>query len=73
MCCGRHKKSKSQKLHAKALKKLDNDLDIVRIIDQIYKIKATLKVLVADNTPLISRIQRVYFDEKQVKPRFIES
>ena len=73
MCCCKRKKTKSEKLHARALKKLDNDHDIVRIVDQIHKIKATLKVLVADNTPLIARIQKVYFDEKHVKPRFVLS
>lgn len=32
-----------------AQKKLDNDLDIIQIIDTIYKVKATLKVLVTNS------------------------
>lgn len=44
-CCKRPK-SESQKLRVKAMRKLEKDFDIVRIVDTIHKIKATLKVVI---------------------------
>lgn len=51
------------------MNKLNKDLDIVRLIDTIYKIKATLKVFVADNQHLMNRILKIYHDDKLIKTK----
>lgn len=68
-CCRKGKKSKSEKLMKKAQNKLNSDLDIVRLIDTIYKIKATLKVVVARDSKLVTKIMKIYNDDKLVASR----
>ena len=65
-CCRRYRRTKNDLVLAAAQKKLDNDLDIIQIVDSIYKIKATLKVLVG-NSSLIGKIKKTYQDDKLAK------
>ena len=68
-CCRKRKKSKSEKLLKKAQNKLNSDLDIVRLIDTIYKIKATLKVMIASDSELLTKIMKIYNDDKLIASR----
>ena len=66
-CCRRGRRTKNDLVQAAAQKKLDNDLDIIQIVDSIYKIKATLKVLMANNSFLVGKIEKAYQDDKLAK------
>jgi hypothetical protein len=59
-CC--KKSSKQRKTEAK----LNKDLDILNLIDTVYKMKASLEVLVNDNAKQLLQIKKRYFIAKTV-------
>lgn len=62
----REKEKKTMAMREEAFEKLNRDCDVTYIVDTIYKIKAALKVIVADDRELISKMKYVYQKDKMI-------
>lgn len=65
-CCERRDEM-SEKLKIQALRKLHGDLDVVNLIDTIYKLRAAIKVLVSRDSKMAAKIKRIYNHDKLIK------
>lgn len=55
VCCKKNKKQ------AKIEQRFQSDFNLITIVDNIYKIKATLEVLVQENKRIVMQAKRKYF------------
>jgi hypothetical protein len=67
--CLKPKKTKCEKHRDIAEIRLHRDLDLVYLVDTIYKLRASLKVLVSNNQKVVMDIKRVYHNDKSVKTK----
>ena len=65
---GKQKPKAKEDYLEKGKDKLSKDLDIIHIVDSIYKFRATLRVLVKNDKSIINQIKKSYFNDKSLKP-----
>lgn len=63
-CCCSRNPHKAIRIEART--KLEHDLNIVYIIDTMYKLRSALKVMISDDLNLTKKIKTVYFQDKQI-------
>lgn len=67
LCCCRSRKSYMQSLTKESNDRLMKDMDFIALVDTIYKLKATLSVLVKQqDSKMLKQIKKEYIDMKKI-------
>ena len=53
-------------LNEKSFQRLNEDMDYTAMIDTIYKIKATLQIIVGKDKSLVKKIKKKYIEMKKI-------
>ena len=64
--CGRKRRTSMENLAQKTHRRLKQDLDFLALVDTVYKIKASLKMLIGGDKNLLRRIKLEYIRMKKI-------